>query len=1036
MTTFRELTLGQRGLYRHHKLYPNDTSYNLTYLTKIEGVLDATKLRAVMESVLADSHAFKVHFINTNGEIAECLDSTRAPTVGYVERAANLSEAKFEQEVYADALQLQSRRIDLTTWPLHDFRVYRSSANVSYTLISLPHLIADAYSYTLWLDQISRRYNAAADRLTDGVQEEPDPRTTDRNEALARRTAAFYRAELEDVGSLEMPLIRQPRDSSGAIKGRILRFRVDRNHIDRALVRQKLTGNAFFLSVYASMLNRVLATDRVLIGYAVPNRMSSERRTIGCYVNAVPVVVNLSADMPLASVSEEIRKKLFGLHRHQAFDADSVALESSRTNCNFTFYSDTFEYHIEGCTSTPCPVEREHLISEMRLVIATGPSTYDISFDLGPFFDHVDIEAAFRAFLETAARDPSARISSIALASSIIGELSVNAPAPGGLARGFESIAHSQPQRTALRFGGETVTYGELNGVANRMARQLQHYAPEGSHVVLSAEHSAMAVAAILAILKLGRCYVPMDPRAPPERLAHVLADLDGPLLISDTAVRPGCIALEDLVLASAAQRDSDLALDLTARTPAYVIYTSGSTGVPKGVTLSHANVFSLIEACDKQFDFRAEDVWTLFHSFSFDFSIWETFGSLLHGATLVIVDYKTTQDPARLYDLLRRENVTILNHTPSLFRNLDREDVERGGTLKPRYVFLGGEALQFATLKSWVARHPLNESQIVNLYGPSEGTVLVTSYELSEEDLDTNASIIGRPILGTQIQIRASNDRIAVAGVPGEIIITGPGLARGYLQRPEATQEKFVFESGEVRFRTGDLARLRADGAIEYMGRLDRQVKVRGFRVELGEVECALRNTGLVIDCAVDCLAVEPATDGKLVAYLVPKDPSVTTQTLRAVLKESLPAYMIPSLFTPIESLPVTLGGKVDFAALARRMRSIEASVKGSTPTERWLYELVSQKVGGDRFEPTDNLFDIGLASLDIVDLVGRIHADSRFAALSVMAVFAHSNVRALAQYLDSGIASAVTDSARDRAHQRLSSQGRRRPTTSSAVS
>src|ERR1700722_46464 len=264
MTTFRELTLGQRGLYRHHRLYPNDTSYNLTYLTKIEGPLDALKLRAVIESVLEDNHAFKIHFIDANGRIAQCLDSARAPEVGYIERAADMSEEEFERLVYADALRLQSRRIDLTTWPLHDFRVYRSSARTSYTLLSLPHLMADAFSYTIWLDQISSRYN---ERTEGSVATGPDElglKTQNRSETVARRTEEFYKRVLEGVGSLEMPFISQPRDSSGAIRGRILRFQDERSHVARALARDKLTGNAFFLSVYANMLNRLLATDRVL----------------------------------------------------------------------------------------------------------------------------------------------------------------------------------------------------------------------------------------------------------------------------------------------------------------------------------------------------------------------------------------------------------------------------------------------------------------------------------------------------------------------------------------------------------------------------------------------------------------------------------------------------------------------------------------------------------------------------------------------------------------------------------------------------
>lgn len=1040
MIVHHALTVGQRGLYRHHQLYPNDTSYNLTYLTRIEGSVDAPRLCAVMESVLNDNEAFKSDFVDINGRIIQRMTAERVPTVRYIERDAGRSEEEFENEVHAVALKLQARRIDLATWPLHDFRVYRSSERRAYILISLPHVLADGYSYVIWLDEVSARYNGRAQQLvTHCVEESDDGKTQSRQEAIERRTEEFYKRELDGVASLEMPTISQPRDGSGAIRGRVLRFKVDRADVERALARAKLTANCFFLAVYASMLRRLFDTDRVAIGYAVPNRTAADRRTIGCFINAVPVVLDIQMRTSIGEVSKEVTRKLFSVHRYQAFDVDKVELDSTRTNCNFTFYSDTFDYNIEGCVSTPFAVEREHLVSEMRLMIGTRREAYDISFDLGTFFDHVDVEAAFRSTLEAAVRDPSIRVSDLELATSFAGELSKDEPVrtSGGLARAFEAVVKSQAHRVALRFLDETVTYGELNTLANRIARQIARYAPEGSHVALSAEHSITAVAVILAILKLGRCYVPMDPRAPAERANHVLADLDHPLLLSDTSIRADSLLLQELLSACAEQDESDLALEFDAQTPAYVIYTSGSTGVPKGVTISYANLSSLIESCDKSFAFRSDDVWTLFHSFSFDFSIWEVFASLLHGAALVVVDSNTTQDPARFYELLCRENVTVMNHTPSLFRGLIREDSERRGTLRPRYVFLGGEALQFPMLEEWVVRHPLHESKLVNLYGPSEATVLVTYHELSEGDLNTRSSIIGRPIDRTRIEIRTAEAQAAVAGIPGEIIVAGGGVARGYLKRPDATGEKFLFEPEGVRFRTGDLARLRADGTLEYLGRLDRQVKVRGFRVELAEIELALRKTGLVIDCAVDCVATDPSSDARLVAYLVPRDSTLPEQQLRESLRQMLPAYMIPGIFVPIDRVPTTIGGKLDLAALAAQaVKSSSGELKGSTATERWLYELVAQKVRRNGFEVTDNLFDVGLASLDIAELVGKVRADKRFESLSVMAVFEHSTIRALAHHLDSGMGSAsATDATQDRARQRLALPSRRRVSTSSEV-
>jgi acyl-coenzyme A synthetase/AMP-(fatty) acid ligase len=397
-------------------------------------------------------------------------------------------------------------------------------------------------------------------------------------------------------------------------------------------------------------------------------------------------------------------------------------------------------------------------------------------------------------------------------------------------------------------------------------------------------------------------------------------------------------------------------------------------------------------------------------------------FGSLLHGSKLVIGDFMTTQDPERLYDLLCRERVTILNHTPSVFRNVIREDVNRGGAISARYVFLGGEALHFPMLEDWVKRHPLSECKIVNLYGPTEATVLATFHKLCEEDLAQNRSIIGKPITGSLVVVRTQDGAIAVPGVPGELVIAGAGVACGYYKRDESTEERFVSGPGGMEFRTGDLAKLRIDGDIEFLGRIDRQVKVRGFRLEPAEIEAALRRTGKVVDCAVDLVHFDGGKDARLVAYVQACGGRFMEGAVRDALKESLPSYMIPPVFVEVERIPTTTSGKVDFAALSKRAQSRSGNSKGRTETERWLSTLVAKKLKHDKFDVTDNLLDVGLASLDIVELVSAIRERNCHPEISVLDVFEHPTVQALGGYLDSRRElSPKLDEGADRASARL---------------
>ena len=380
----------------------------------------------------------------------------------------------------------------------------------------------------------------------------------------------------------------------------------------------------------------------------------------------------------------------------------------------------------------------------------------------------------------------------------------------------------------------------------------------------------------------------------------------------------------------------------------AYVIYTSGSTGKPKGVMVEHANVVRLFRATDAWFRFNENDVWTLFHSYAFDFSVWEIWGALLYGGRLIVVPKDIARSPQDFYKLLCRGKVTVLNQTPSAFRQLITAQAESEEVHRLRYVIFGGEALEVAALKPWYERNP-QHTQLINMYGITETTVHVTYRPLEQADAEQRgASLIGTNIPDLRTYILDPQRQPVPIGVAGELYVSGAGVARGYLHRPELTQEKFVanpFQPGTRMYKTGDLARWLDDGDIQYLGRFDTQVKIRGFRIELGEIEAQLNQHPSIQDSAV--IAQGQAADKRLIAFYRAKDTTadhlvhLPSDPLRAHLSRVLPEYMVPAAYVSLAAIPVDPNGKVDRRTLANMDVTIasgrEYVAPGTAPNTNW---------------------------------------------------------------------------------------------------
>ncbi|MGW7545612.1 amino acid adenylation domain-containing protein [Streptomyces sp. NPDC054770] len=503
----------------------------------------------------------------------------------------------------------------------------------------------------------------------------------------------------------------------------------------------------------------------------------------------------------------------------------------------------------------------------------------------------------------------------------------VSAPAAGSrLDARFRAVAARAPGRTAVTDPQGSVSYGWLAEQADAVTRALRGRVAPGQPVALRAGRSRHALAALLGILGAGASYLPVDPGYPSERQRYLLDDSGTALVLSENAAAPGETPLAGVGPLVLAARPAAPGAPVLPPDTAYTIYTSGSTGAPKGCVVGHGQVLALLDAALPLFDVGADDAWTLFHSWSFDFSVWEIWGALLCGGRAVVVDRDTAADPDAFAALLAAEEVTVLNQVPSAFGNLVAEATAAGVRLPAlRHVVLGGEALVPADIRRWWDAGTAPGAAVTNMYGITETTVHVTHCPLTPETLreaGPGRTPIGRPLAHLDVELRDASGELVRPGEPGELWVGGAGVSHGYLGRPELTADRFppAADGGGRRYRSGDWAVADADGLLYYAGRMDGQVKLRGYRIELGEIEAELRTVPGVSGAA--CLVDDSGGTPVLGAYLVADRGQVPPARVRGALAGRLPAHMVPQRLHYLDRLPVTPHGKLDRAALTAMSR------------------------------------------------------------------------------------------------------------------
>ncbi|MDQ3258528.1 MAG: amino acid adenylation domain-containing protein, partial [Acidobacteriota bacterium] len=982
----------------------------------LRGRVDGDLLESSLNAVINRHAALRTRIITENGRGLQLVSGHESLKLKVVELADDAKRSSLDQ-VVARALEGVRQPFVLERdLPIHA-ALFQMRGDESVLAVTIHHIIADKKSLHLIAGELAEVYDAKlagrAAQLPELALQHAD--YTEWQRGLPKDAIEpllfYWKWQLRGkLPALELPEDR-PRPAVHTYTDARDTFKLS-EHLTRRLkaLGEEEGSNTFavVLAAFKALLRRYARQDEIVVGTSEPGRVQpGTEKVVGSFANLVVLRSRLAGNPSFRTFLAELTKTVehARAHAEMPFDLLVQELNPEKDMSRTALFDVLFQYE----EREPPPLE---LGQATARVIDTnlGYGKYDINLSIqgeagglsgtvvynADIYDRTTIERMMRHFevmLEAMAADMGQRVDDVRLLSEdeelqqLVAWNSTQAsyPEEKTIHQLFEEQARRSPGNTAVVFGDTRLTYREVDERANQLAHHLRDQGVKADTLVaMCLNKSAEMIVALLGVLKAGGAYLPMDPAYPEDRLRFMIEDSGVSHLITTQALLDSVpVKVNSVILLDAdgegigRQETSTPSPIAGAVNLAYCIYTSGSTGKPKGVLLEHRHVVRLLVNDKLPFSFTADDVWTMFHSYCFDFSVWEMYGALLYGGKLVVVAEPVMKDPSLFLSLLLEEGVTVLNQTPTAFDNVVVQALERQAGLALRYVIFGGEALHPVQLREWKKAYPA--VKLINMYGITETTVHVTFKEITDAEIEKNVSNIGSPIPTTTTYIMDADLRLLPVGVIGEVCVGGGGVSRGYLGRDELTRQKFVlnpYKAEERLYRSGDLAKLLSSGEMIYLGRIDDQVQIRGFRVELGEVQSQLLKHPAVAKAEV--VARKLQTDAlEIVAYVVPAA-EVSVTALRNHLAQALPSYMAPSAFVMLKALPMTPNGKVDRRALPEpdgaRPEVETTFVAPRTAVEESLAKIWTEVLGVERVGINDNFFELGGHSLLATQAISRV--------------------------------------------------------------
>jgi amino acid adenylation domain-containing protein len=1022
--------MSQERLWVLDQLHPQNPAQNLTCGVRLGGPFDRRTLETALDEVLRRHQILRTEFRIIDGVPAQVVLPSAGANLETTD-LRRLSKDDRESQLARLAQERAQQPFNLTHGPLLRSTLFRLTDAEHVLIMILHRIICDETSAQLVLRDVASCYEACASGKSFTVAEKIVQywEFASQQPAPSVEELAYWKEQLAGVvSSIDLPTDRQ-RPPVQTFRGAKQRMRIASPLLQQLRELCESQGATLFTTLFAGfnvLLSLYTGQKELLVGTPVSGRRTEMQESIGPWENMLVMRTDVSGDPSITELVQRVRKVVVDGLRHQDFPFELLVEEFhlerdlSRNplfQVAFRLQKHSGEHlRMPSLTVSPFLIESGVERFDLSVRASEGEDGLDVEFSYNTdLFDASTIERMmqhFRRVLEHFVVDPAQHLSGLsplteAERDEILIEFNRTAasyPRELCIHHLLQTQAQRTPQAVAVEFNGRSLTYAELDFRSNQLSQLLRNHGVQREVLVgLCVERSLEMVVALLGILKAGGAYVPIDPAYPSDRIRHVLEDANVKILLTQESLLPSlpstaaeviCVDASWMFLAT--QSGERVAAESAPEDLAYVIYTSGSTGKPKGVQIQHGSVVNFLYSMQREPGLSCDDVLVAVTTLSFDIAGLEMYLPLLSGARLVVASREQAQDGRKLKLLLQDSRATVMQATPATWRLLFESAWKGNRDLK---VLVGGEALPPVLARELAS----GCGPVWNMYGPTETTIWSSAYRLEERH--HGLIPIGKPIANTQAYILDGNHRPVPIGVPGELYLAGDGLARGYLGRPDLTNERFVpnpfqTEAGARMYRTGDVARFLPDGNILYLGRIDNQVKVRGFRIELGEIESVLSKLPSVRSAAVVAREDKPG-ERRLVAYVVPSsDQEFSVVRLRDFVKQSLPEYMVPSTFVKMDTLPLSPNGKINRSALPAPDSS---QAEGSTTVvarddlELELVNIWKKVLGVPNVGITDNFFDLGGHSLLAARMLCEIEM-SLGKEIPLSALFRSATVESLA--------------------------------------
>ncbi|MBL7478002.1 lichenysin non-ribosomal peptide synthetase LicA [Bacillus paralicheniformis] len=1016
------LSLAQQRIYIVSQLEDAGVGYNMPAAAMLEGTLDVQRLEAAFQKLIDRHEALRTSFTVVDGE----------PRQNIHQRVQfKIEKVKADGKPIEQMAKSFVRRFDLAKAPLMRAGLVRLADRRHVLLFDMHHLVSDGVSISIILNELAALYKG---------EELPEPNLHYKDYAFWQRTQAqkgFQKEEAywQSVFARELPVLQlitdEPRPSVQSFEGDRVSAVLPKDMKEKLAVLAEQNGATLYmvmLAAYNMLLAKYSGQEDVIVGTPAAGRRHSDLEgIIGMFVNTLAIRSKVESGRTFRDFLHDVKKTVIDAFEHQEYPFERLAekVGASRDLSRHPVF-DTMFILQNAWEDIPMLGDLHLSIYETNFNIAKFDLTLQAKEEQGELILDLDYSTklfkkdtaermlkAYLHLLEGMTADPLRRIGEYSLLTEeetnrqlvAFNPAASDYPREKTIVQLFEEQAAERGGHPALQFEDKVWSYGELNRKANQLARRLRERGVQpGTTAAILTARSAEMVIGILAVLKAGAAYVPIDPDHPEKRVQHFFEDSGAAVLLTQKAMKPlaeaaefggDILFLEDehLYLGDA----SDLRLPISPEAMANLTYTSGTTGTPKGNMVSHRNILRTVKNTN-YLDVMTSDIVLSISNYVFDAFMFDVFGSLLNGAKLVIAPKDTILDMSRLAHVLEKEKVTVLMITTALFNLLT--DMRPDSLKGLRRVLFGGERASVDHVRR--ALNTVGKGRLLHMYGPSESTVFTTYYPVNEVPDDAQAIPIGKPVSNTEVLILDSFGNVQPAGVAGELCVGGDGLVGGYFNRPELTAEKFTehpFKTGEKIYRTGDMARWLADGCLEFIGRIDHQVKIRGQRIELGEIEHHLLTHEMVQEAAV--LAVDTGKRDQMICAYFTADQELSSEELRRYAAEGLPGYMIPSVFMQLQELPLTGNGKVDRRALPEPDVTQAAQKEYTAPrsrTEAQLADLWQEVLNVPKIGVHDNFFELGGHSLIGMTLIARIQQEMNV-DLQLKDLFQAPTIETLAQ-------------------------------------